>query len=120
LETSNGALEPLIARPPGAQAPLLPGQEQVWFDALVLESLYVASWPPVKDALRLASLGLDGARRDASGIYRYERMAGYVLATDPYAPSWSVPNMLSVITNLYKITLDVDRPSHWKGVTRRL
>jgi amino acid adenylation domain-containing protein len=31
LQASNGALEPLNPRPPGAQAPLSPGQEQVWF-----------------------------------------------------------------------------------------
>jgi hypothetical protein len=31
LQASNGAPEPLIARPPGAEAPLSPGQEQVWF-----------------------------------------------------------------------------------------
>ncbi len=31
LHASNGALEPLIPRPPGAQAPLSPGQEQIWF-----------------------------------------------------------------------------------------
>jgi amino acid adenylation domain-containing protein len=31
LHASNGALEPLIPRPSGAQAPLSPGQEQVWF-----------------------------------------------------------------------------------------
>jgi amino acid adenylation domain-containing protein len=31
LQASQGALEPLIPRPPGSQAPLSPGQEQVWF-----------------------------------------------------------------------------------------
>jgi thioesterase domain-containing protein len=31
LQTSNGALEPLIARPPGELAPLAPGLEQLWF-----------------------------------------------------------------------------------------
>jgi amino acid adenylation domain-containing protein len=31
LRASNGALAPLVPRPPGAQAPLSPGQEQVWF-----------------------------------------------------------------------------------------
>jgi hypothetical protein len=31
LQASQGALEPLIPRPPGSQAPPSPGQEQVWF-----------------------------------------------------------------------------------------
>jgi thioesterase domain-containing protein len=31
LQSSNGALEPLIPRPPVAEAPLAPGLEQVWF-----------------------------------------------------------------------------------------
>src|ERR1700722_14121131 len=31
LQVPNGVPEPLIARPPGAEAPLSPGQEQVWF-----------------------------------------------------------------------------------------
>ncbi len=31
LQAPNGAPEPLVARPPGAEAPLSPGQEQVWF-----------------------------------------------------------------------------------------
>jgi amino acid adenylation domain-containing protein len=31
LPSSNRALEPLVSQPPGAQTPLSPGQEQVWF-----------------------------------------------------------------------------------------
>jgi amino acid adenylation domain-containing protein len=31
LGASNGAPEPLVPRPPGAPAPLSPGQEQIWF-----------------------------------------------------------------------------------------
>src|ERR1700679_1681987 len=31
VQFSNGALQPLIPRPSGAQTPLSPGQEQIWF-----------------------------------------------------------------------------------------
>ena len=42
--------------------------------------LLYGSRPPVQAALRLASLGLDGARPRSEGNYGYEKMAGSVLA----------------------------------------
>jgi len=54
-----------------------------------------ASRHPVKAALRLAPLGLDGTHRDAGSQFLGEGMAGLVLANA--LPSFS---------------LDIDRPSH--------
>ena len=42
--------------------------------------LLYGSRPPVQAPLRLASLGLDGARPRSEGNYGYEKMAGSVLA----------------------------------------
>ena len=42
--------------------------------------LLYGSRPPVQAPLRLASLGLDRARPRSEGNYRYEKMAGSVLA----------------------------------------
>jgi hypothetical protein len=56
---------------------------------------WYASRPPVKASLRLAPLGLDGARPRCQAIYSKEGMAGFVLARSaPQAPPAGRPRNL--------------------------